>query len=131
MAEPIRPASQADLRTLDSKISLIAQKLLTMERNQEVIGRTLVALNDKIRKVEEKTAGGAASAAHAGVEAAQSGDIDSIKQQLKVMEDKLATAVTKEELMEVKYVVDTINPLEYATIDQVKDLLDERIGKKK
>jgi hypothetical protein len=31
--------------------------------------------------------------------------------------------VTKEELQELKYIIDTINPLEFVTYQQLKDLL--------
>ena len=39
--------------------------------------------------------------------------------------------VTSDQLKELKYVIDSINPLEYVTVQQVKDMIDERTGKKK
>jgi len=126
MPEPVRPldAVKADMRTLDSKINLVAQKIRMMEKNEEVIGRTMVALNEKIKKLEEgglKTGAGAAAAASAP-------EIESVKEQLKALEEKIDAV--QSQLMELKYVMDTINPLEYATLDQVKELLEEKLEKK-
>ena len=41
------------------------------------------------------------------------------------MEKRFAT---KQELRELRYILDTINPLEYATINQVRELLEEKLG---
>ncbi|MEW5955847.1 MAG: hypothetical protein AB1626_04925 [Candidatus Micrarchaeota archaeon] len=125
MPEPVRPldAIKADMRTLDSKINLIAQKIRMMEKNEEVIGRTMVALNEKIKKLEE---GGSRTAAAAA--GASGPDLGSVKDQLKALEEKIDA--TQSQLLELKYVMDTINPLDYATLDQVKELLEEKLGKK-
>jgi len=127
MPEPIKPldAIKADMRTLDSKINLIAQKIRMMEKNEEVIGRTMVALNEKIKKLEEGGARATAGAAKAGESSA---DVSSLKDQLKTLEEKVEA--THSQLLELKYVIDSINPLEYASLDQVKELLDEKLGKK-
>ena len=45
-----------DLHTLDSKISLIAQKIKMIEKNEEVIGRTIVMHNEKLRGIESAQA---------------------------------------------------------------------------
>ena len=99
----------AELRTLESKVDLLTQKLGTVERNEEVIGRTLIALNGRIRKVEEQAAAGGGRAG------AGSGE--------------LKNYATKAELAQIRYVIDSINPLEYATIAQVRELLNERLEK--
>jgi hypothetical protein len=36
-----------------------------------------------------------------------------------------------ETVAEMKYVVDSINPLQFATIEQVKKMIDESLSKKK
>ncbi len=101
----------ADLRTLDSKIGLIAQKLKTMEQNEEVIGRTLIALNQRLKKAEEQLAAGGVGAVGRGGSAEE-------------LEKKYAT---KQEMKELRYVLDTINPLEFATVSQVRDLINEKL----
>ena len=102
-------ALQADLRSAETKIDLIVQKINTVEKNEEVIGRTIVAHNEKLKRIEEKGGGG--------------GDSSALKDEL---EDALSKRfATKQEVQELKYVLDTVNPLSFATIDQVKELLEE------
>ncbi|MFA6048581.1 MAG: hypothetical protein WC792_01365 [Candidatus Micrarchaeia archaeon] len=127
MADKVSPQAidelKMEIHTLDSKISLIAQKIKMIEKNEEVIGRTIVLHNDKLRKLEE---GGAGASAGAG--GADLGDLKKSVSDLQALVEKCAT---KDELRELKYVLDTINPLDYATISQVKELLDERLGSRK
>lgn len=92
----------AELQTLDSKLNLIAQKIKTMEKNEEIMGRTLITLNEKVEK-----------AAREGGSGTSRSDIDESK------------FVTRKEIEELKAMLDEINPLEFATIDQVKELLDD------
>ncbi|MCX6767758.1 MAG: hypothetical protein NTY90_03465 [Candidatus Micrarchaeota archaeon] len=108
-------AMKADVKTLDAKLGLIVEKIRMIEKNEEVIGRTLVSLNEKVRKSEER--GGAGGAGGAGAAELV---------ELRKMVEKLSQdAATKTELNELRYVLDTINPLEYATIDQVRELIGE------
>ena len=127
MPEPIRPfdAIKADLRTLDSKINLIAQKIRVMEKNEDVLGRTMVTLNDKLHKLEES--GGRASAAAASRPDSGAAS-EELKEKVKALEEKLDA--THSQVLEMKYVIDSINPLEYATINQVRELLEEKLEKK-
>ena len=111
-------AIKNDMRTLDSKMGLVAERIRMIEKNQEVIGRTLVSLNEKMRKIGE---GGGGGGKGVGSEA-----LDEIK---KIVEKLEKDAATKAELNELRYILDTINPLEYASIDQVKELVDETVEK--
>ncbi|MBI3588188.1 hypothetical protein HY095_03265 [Candidatus Micrarchaeota archaeon] len=97
----------SEVRTLESKVDLLSQKLGNVEKNEEVIGRTLIALNARIKRLEEQSGAGGRGAA--------SGE--------------LKNYATKQELAQIRYVIDSINPLEYATIPQVKALLNERLEK--
>ena len=96
------------MRTLDSKITLLDEKIKTIEKNEEVLGRTLVALNNRLKKIEEGGSSSRSSPFNAGD-----------------LEKKFAT---KQEVREMRYVIDSINPLEYATISQVRELLNEKLG---
>lgn len=109
---------------MDSKINLLAEKIKSIDRNEEVIGRTLVAMNDRVKKLE---AGGVAGAAGAGGGGAAPAEVKELREQV----EKLAkSAVTREEFQQLRYVIETINPLEYATIDQVRELVRELLAKK-
>ena len=105
--ESIRAALQA----LDSRIALLGEKIKAIEKNEEVIGRTLIALNERVKKIEQ--AGGAGVGGE---------ELSELKQSLEELDERVR---------ELKNVLDMINPLEYARIDQIKELIDERLGKKK
>lgn len=110
-----------DIHTLDSKISLIAQKLRTIEQNEEIIGRTIVAHNEKLKELEEKGGAAGGSGSGSGSPATttiiNSSDFDDIRKQLSDM---------RKEVSEMRYILNSINPLEFATLDQVKELLKEK-----
>lgn len=97
----------AELRTLDAKLEVLAQKIKTIEKNEEVLGRTLLAVSAKLKKIEQGGFGG-------GGKSTSTEELDK----------KYAT---KSDLAEMRYVVDAINPLDYATISQVRDLVDEKL----
>lgn len=103
---------KSDLITLDSKINLLVQKIRTMEKNEEVIGRTLVSSVQKIKGLEEK----ADSESSGG--SSHSADIQELKKEMQEL---------SEDVRELKYVMDMINPLEYAKISQVREMIEDRL----
>ncbi len=113
------------LRTQDSKINLVVERLKTLESNQEIAGRTLLALKDVVKRgpsvVAERPSTSSAPVGPAVNLAPLEADVKALQADLKEL---------KTQVEELKYVLDSINPLEYATLDQVKDLLDEKLKKK-
>lgn len=95
------------IKNLESKISLLEEEIKTMQKNEEIVGRTLIALNQKVKKFEETPASTQTTAVQ-----------------------ETGNFATKEELKELKYTIDMINPLQYATLDQVKEVVDDIIEKK-
>lgn len=112
---PEMDSLKSDLRALDAKINLVVQKIKTIEKNEEIIGRTLVAYSERLKGTE--SAGGKQSAR---LDGSQSADIEGLKKSV----DEI-----RQQVKELKYVLDTINPLEYATINQVKELIDDMLHK--
>lgn len=124
-----------DVRALNSAISIISQKMKHLVRNEKILGRNLLILNKKIKSLQDSGAG-----AGEGLPANVSEELELIKKQLeesRSMLDGLSAQlsalkrnfVTSDQLKELKYVIDSINPLEYATVSQVKEMIDERLGK--
>lgn len=123
----VKPANPAEdirnqLRTLDSKVNLLAERLKTVESNQEIAGRTLLALKDQVRRpaASEKPSDSAIRGPAVDLGPLEA-DVKSLKSDVREL---------KSVVEELKYVLDSINPLTYATIDQVKELLDDRMKKK-
>lgn len=86
------------VHALDSKIRIVAQKLNVIEKNEKVIGQTLVTLNKKLRDIEE--GGGTAS----------SKDLEELKKKM--------DAVT-EQVEKIKAIIEMIDPTQFVT---AKDL---------
>lgn len=120
-SSPMADSIRNDIHTLDSKITLIAQKMRTIEKNEEIIGRTIVAHNEKLKKFDEMGEGGAASlfgGAKPGVAGAQAEKLAQEAAELRKKVDELAGMVR-----EMRYVLDSVNPLEYVTAEKVKELV--------
>ncbi len=130
MPAPQRPQRQrpgspqgeedAGMRSVESKVDLIVQKIKSMEKNEEVIGRTLVAQNERLKKLESQIASGGVGG---GASASEIADIK------KAVEDVQKSAAKQEDLLELKYIIDEINPLEFARADQMQEFLKDEVAK--
>ncbi|MFA5763570.1 MAG: hypothetical protein WC915_02055 [archaeon] len=113
-----------DIRALNSSILLMTQKIKYIVRNEKILGRNLIVLNKKIKTMEEKSN----MPKELGGEGANSVDIIDVKKKLEMMQAQLddisQRMVGKEELQELKYIIDSINPLEFATLSQVKEMIE-------
>jgi len=121
-----------DVRSLNSSILIITQKMKYVVRNEKILGRNLIVLNKKLKGLEEKLASGKFQAKATG-----SGGAGELRQALEESNQRIAelearlqqlseNAASKEELQEMHYVVDSINPLQFVTLEQAKDLVAGR-----
>lgn len=121
----------SDIRALNSSILLMTQKIKYVVRNEKILGRNLIVLNKKIKTLEEKTSLGISPTEEGS---ASSEKVNLMEQKIALLEaqiDDLRTrAALKEELKELKYVISSINPLEFATLSQVRELIDKRLEEK-
>jgi predicted nucleic acid-binding Zn-ribbon protein len=124
-----------DIRSLNSSVLLISQKMKYVVRNEKILGRNLIVLNKKIKGIEDKIATG--TLGRGGGNSADSDTAQALLNELEETNKRLArmeveiddlkqSMATKETVQEMKYVVDTINPLEYATLEQVRDMVDKK-----
>ena len=121
---------QEDSRSLNSSLLVIAQKMKYVVRNEKILGRNLIVLNKKIRALEEKLATGQFGAGTANSEQAQElvgQKLEESAQKTAELEAKIQqlseNTASKEEVQEMHYVVDSINPLQFITLEQAKDLM--------
>ena len=128
---PAQGGLREDIKALNSSILLITQKIKYLVRNEKILGRNLVVLNKKIKTLEEKIIASPQSAAGSG---ASGEEVQALIQKIALLEaqieDLTTRAALKEELKELKYVIDTINPLEFATLSQVRELIDKKMDEK-
>jgi len=118
-----------DIRALNSSILLITQKIKYLVRNEKILGRNLIVLNKKIRSLEEKVVN-PVSSQQAGT--MSSTETEALRQKVLMLEaqveDMRTRTATKEDFKELKFIIDSINPLEFATLSQVRDLVDKRMA---
>ena len=120
----------ADIRALNSSILLMTQKIKYIVRNEKILGRNLIVLNKKIKAFDEKIALNPQGKG----EEVDSEQVSALKQQVALLEAQVedlgSRLASKEEVKELKYVIDSINPLEFATLDQVKNMIAKSKDKK-
>lgn len=114
-----------DIRALNSSILLITQKIKYVVRNEKILGRNLIVLNKKIKNLEERIN----SPSEEKKGEVSSVEVEKLNKKIEVLEalvsELQSSSVSKSDLKELKYVIDSINPLEFTTISQVKDLIEK------
>ena len=123
----------SDIKALNSSILVISQKIKYLVRNEKILGRNLLVLNKKIKILSSRS------------QSSSDVDLSAITPKLDEISNKIdenSEAIAKlqsdvdnikenyaksEEVAEMKYIVDSINPLEFVSVKEVKDLID---GKK-
>jgi vacuolar-type H+-ATPase subunit I/STV1 len=131
-AAGILGSMREDIRSLSSSVLIITQKMKYLVRNEKILGRNLIVLNKKIKTLEDRLSAGEFSSGGGlgGAEGAQliakldenNKKILELQAQLTQLSENVAS---QEQIQELKYVIDSIHPLEFATIRQVKDLIEE------
>lgn len=120
-----------DIRALNSGIMIISQKIKFLVRNEKILGRNLLVMNRKIKDLQESRQQGM-DGGFPGME----NELAQMNARISESSEKLATLqsevenirqnyATAEQLAEMKYVIDSINPLEFATL---KDLAEATGG---
>ncbi len=125
-----------DIRSLNSSILVIGQKMKYLVRNEKILGRNLIVLNKKLKTLEERIAtgqiGGKVVKGEASAELLER--VDELNRKINELQAELSSikqgTASQEQLQELKYVIDSINPLELVTLEQVKELIEEK-GKRK
>ncbi|MFH1234846.1 MAG: hypothetical protein V1493_04520 [Candidatus Diapherotrites archaeon] len=124
-----------DVKAMNSAISILSQKMRHLTRNEKILGRNLIVLNKKIKEMSE-------SGETRDVPEAALKRFEEIQKKVEQMGKKFEELniaisntnrkfVSAEELKELRYVVDSINPLNLATLDQVKDIVKNAMEKQK
>jgi len=120
-----------DVKTLDSNLRVVAQQLTQIKRNERILARNLIALNKKINELRE-------SAGNGGVDPTKlqemedrlvrmREDIMKLQEDVEYLKQQLQRTLTSEDVAELKYIVETINPLEFVTYKQVGDLVEKKL----
>jgi len=116
-----------DIKALQSSILVLRQKIKYLVHNEKILGRNILILNKKIAATSTNTnTGNSISDAKVNELMDKMNNIESkiknIESNLELFSKRFAKS---EDVKEIKYIIDNINPLEYTTISQVKKLIKE------
>jgi hypothetical protein len=99
-----------------------------IEKNEDIIGRTIVVHNGKLQKLESGGAGQSAGPSAGGEpQSGLASEVEALKKQVAELQQQ---AATKAEVAELHYTLDTINPLDFVTLKQARKLINEEIDKR-
>jgi len=132
-----------DIKALNSSVLLLSQKMNYLVRNEKILGRNLIILNKKIKDLEVRMQSGSFGSASTGGEGAgfEAGSLKEELEQLKESVERSTALVNDlsnqfdslkdsfakaEDVKELKYIIDAINPLDFATLKQVEEMLGRK-----
>jgi hypothetical protein len=116
-----------DIKALQSSILVLSQKIKYLVHNEKILGRNILVLNKKIAS----KSGGSGSGSNISDD-----QINKILEKQKELETKIKSLEStlqtfskryakEEDLKEMKYIIDNINPLEFTTVEQVKKMIKD------
>ncbi len=123
----------ATIHMMDSKLRLLAQRMKVIENNIQVIARTLVNHNKMLKELEQKVEGGGVNKdeivkevlSQVNVSGSGNVDLSRVEEDISAIRDELARIKAK--LKEIEYQLETINPMNYVTLDQLNEAINARI----
>ena len=121
-----------DIRALDSNVRLIAQQLKLIKRNERILARNLLALSKKLNSLKEELGTGS-SVDESKIQELQDQILHMREDLMKIQEDvdylkrQLQKTLTSEDIAELKYIVETVNPLEFVTYKQVGEMVEKKL----
>jgi len=106
------------INVLNSKMQLIIQQLKKLESNFGVISRTVISQNNLVKELEAKIDSLESGTSSSATPFSRGSESEKVIQEIENI---------KEELKEMKYVLDSVNPIAYVTIDEVSDVVDQKL----
>jgi chromosome segregation ATPase len=121
-----------DIRALDYNVHMLAQKIQKIQSNERVIVRNIVALSKKIAQLQEAKSS-SSSVSDEAIQEIQDKLMHIEERLMKLEEDvdylkhQLQHTLTSDDVAELKYIVETINPLEFVTYKQIGELVEKKL----
>jgi len=120
-------SSSQDIKALQSSILVLSEKIKYLVHNEKILSRNILILNKKVAAKADSTGNSAGFNSEQMQQILT--EIKEIKSKIRNIESSLEIFSKRyakaEELKEMKYIIDNINPLEYTTVSQVKTLIKE------
>ncbi len=136
-AQPLISRITDDIRALNSSILILSQKIKFLVRNEKILGRNLLVINKKVKGLQEgRMQGGEGDSSSLQRELADIGsrvseNTEKLMQLQSEVENIKATYAKADKVSEIKYVIDSINPLEFATLKDLQEATTKQEKKTK
>ena len=128
---------KVEIQSLDSKIRVVAQRMRVIEKNEQIIGKTLVNHNKKLKELElgKPAVSQAPVVAETSELTKMSSEIDELSSSIKSLLKEInynreLIDTMRQDINEMKYILDTVNPMEYVTVNQINELINEKLKKR-
>ncbi len=122
-----------DLKALNASVLVITQKIKFLVRNEKILGRNLIVINKRVRDIQSQVANSEAHGVSDEVRASlQELDkkVGALSQRLIEVEAKVddlnSRTAKEEEVKELKYIVENINPLHLVTMEQAEQMIEKK-----
>jgi hypothetical protein len=121
-----------DLKALSAAVMVITQKIKYLVRNEKILGRNLIVINKRVRDLQAQVSQSQNQGVNDSVRAALDDlthQVGAISQRLVELEAKVddvsRSSAKNEDVREIKYVVDTLNPLHFITVEQAQQMINK------
>jgi len=121
-----------DIRALDNNVRLIAQQIKLIKRNERILARNILALSRKLNMLKESIGRGSSVDESKILELQDQilhirEDLMRVQEDVEYIKQQLHRTLTSDDVAELKYIVETINPLEFVTYKQVGELVEKKL----
>ncbi|MFH0970586.1 MAG: hypothetical protein V1776_03965 [Candidatus Diapherotrites archaeon] len=119
-----------DVKALNAAVMVMMQKIKLLVRNEKILGRNLIVLNKRVRDIQMQAGANGnqemSDSVRETIDELATG-MRAVSQRLVELESKLdelsRQSAKAEDVKEIKYVVDTMNPLHFVTIEQANEMI--------
>ena len=118
------------VKALDASVRMLNQQIKIIKRNEKILARSIINLNRKVNALASQKGGSVDETKikelSDRIEKLQRA-VDQLLEDVTYLKSQLKNTLTSEDVAELKYIVETINPLEFVTYDQVGELVEKKL----
>ncbi len=118
------------VKALDASVRMLNQQIKVIKRNEKILARSIINLNRKVNALSSQKGEGVDESKlkelSDRIDKLQRA-VDQLLEDVTYLKSQLKTTLTSEDVSELKYIVETINPLEFVTYDQVGELVEKKL----
>ena len=145
-ARPSKPAAPQqffladlakDVKALNSAVLVLGQKMQYLVRNEKVLGRNLLVLHKRIEDLQQRKSPELEGLSSKEIQSLKQGleanavELQRLNQNLIELRDSLEQVKINyskvEDVKELKFVIDALNPLEFVSVKQLDALVEKKL----